>query len=64
MEVDCMPSRQRSARQRRRLDGRLGRIAVPLAIPVAMAAFLGVVIAVDGGNHVTSVNQSAVDNCA
>jgi len=58
-----MPSRQRSARQRRRPVGRLGRIAVPLAIPMAIAAILGVVITVDG-SHVTSVNQSAVDNCA
>jgi hypothetical protein len=59
-----MPTRQRSARQRRRPDGRLGRIAVPLAIPVALAAILGVVIAVAGGNHATNVNQSALDNCA
>jgi hypothetical protein len=59
-----MPTRQRSAWKRRRPDGRLGRIAVPLAIPVALAAILGVVIAVAGGNHATNVNQSALDNCA
>jgi hypothetical protein len=64
MEVDCMPTRHRSAWQRRRPDGRLTRIAVPLAIPVALAAILGVVIAVSGGNDVTNVNQSAMANCA
>ena len=59
-----MPTRHRSAWQRRRPGGRLTRIAVPLAIPVALAAILGVVIAVAGGNHVTNVNQSALANCA
>jgi hypothetical protein len=63
MEVDCMPTRHRSAWQRRRPVGRLTRIAVPLAIPVALAAILGVVIAVGGGNHVTNINQSAMANC-
>jgi len=58
-----MPSRQRSVRQRRRPDGRLGRIALPLAIPLALGAVLGVVLALNGGN-VTSVNQSALGNCA
>jgi hypothetical protein len=35
------------------------RIAVPLAIPVALGVTLGVIIAVSGGNHPTSLQQSA-----
>jgi hypothetical protein len=64
MEVDCMPSRRQSAWRRRRLEGRIARIAVPLAIPVALAVIVGVVIAVAGGSNDTQVNQSALDNCA
>src|SRR5882724_8432675 len=64
MEVDCMPSRRRSAWRRRRLEGRITRIAVPLAIPVALAVIVGVVIAVAGGGNDTLLNQSALDNCA
>src|SRR5512146_1666716 len=64
MEVDCMPSRRRSAWRRRRLAGRVSRIAVPLAIPVALAVIVGVVIAVAGGSNDTRINQSALDNCA
>ncbi len=58
-----MPTRHRSAWRRRRLEGRVARIAVPLAIPVALAVIVGVVIAVTGSNS-TQVNQSALTNCA
>jgi hypothetical protein len=64
MEVDCMPYRHQSAWRRRRLEGRVARIAVPLAIPVALAVVVGVVIAVAGGGNATQVNQSALANCA
>jgi hypothetical protein len=60
MEVDCMPTRHRSAWRRRRAT----RIAVSLAIPVALGVTVGVVIAVTGGGNATKVNQSALDNCA
>jgi hypothetical protein len=59
-----MPTRYRSAWQRRLLEGRLARIAVPLAIPVALAVVVGVLIAVTGGGGVTQINQSALANCA
>ena len=57
-----MPTRQRSAWQRRGPGRRLPRNAVLLAIPVALAAVLGAVIAIAG--HVTQANQSALANCA
>jgi hypothetical protein len=59
-----MPSRHRSVWRRRRLQGRVSRVVVPLAIPVALAVIVGVIIAVAGGGNVTNVNQSALDNCA
>ncbi len=59
-----MPSRRRSAWRRRRLEGRVSRVVVPLAIPVALAVVVGVVIAVMGSGNSTKVNQSALDNCA
>jgi hypothetical protein len=59
-----MPSRHRSAWWRRRLRGREARVAVLVAIPVALIAVVGVIIAVAGGNNNTQVNQSALDNCA
>jgi hypothetical protein len=64
MEVDCMPTRYRSAWQRRPQKGRLARIAVLLAIPAAMAMMVGVMIAVAGGDGVTQINQSALADCA
>jgi hypothetical protein len=64
MEVDCMPTRYRSAWQRRLLKGRLARIAVPLAIPVALAVVVGVLIAVAGGGGAAQINQSALADCA
>jgi hypothetical protein len=63
MEVDCMQRRHRSAWQRRLPKGRAARIAVPLAIPVALATIVGVVIAVSSGGT-TQVNQSALASCA
>jgi hypothetical protein len=57
-----MSRRHRSAWQRRLPQGRVARIAVPLAIPVALAAIVGVIVAVSGGG-VTQVNQSALANC-
>jgi hypothetical protein len=64
MEVDCMPTRQRSAWHRRWPISRRLRVAVPIAIPVALAVTLGVFIVVSGGGHVSQVNQSALANCA
>jgi hypothetical protein len=59
-----MPTRHRSAWWRRRLRGREARIAVLVAIPVALIAAVGVIIAIAGSNNNTSVSQSALDNCA
>ncbi len=56
-----MLSEHRSAPRRRR--SRASRIAVPLAIPVALAATFGVVIAISGG-HATTVAESALGTCA
>ena len=39
-----MPTRHRSAWQSRLPQGRLARIAVPLAIPVALAVVLGIIV--------------------
>src|SRR6266700_3296217 len=61
-EVDCMSRRHRSAWRRRLPQGRTARIAVPLAIPVALAAIVGIIIAVSGGG-ISQVNQSALANC-
>jgi hypothetical protein len=58
-----MSRRHRSAWQRRLPQGRVARIAVPLAIPVALAAIVGVIVAVSGGGT-TQINQSALANCA
>ncbi len=49
----------RPAMRRRTRRSRAARIAVPLAIPVALGVTLGVIIAVSGGNHPTSLRQSA-----
>jgi hypothetical protein len=57
-----MSRRHRSAWQRRLPQGRVARIAVPLAIPVALAAIVGIVVAVSGGGT-TQINQSALANC-
>jgi hypothetical protein len=59
-----MPTRHRSAWWRRRLRGRESRIAVLVAIPVALIAVVGVIIAVAGSNNNTSVSQSALNDCA
>jgi hypothetical protein len=64
MEVDRMPTRHRSAWQRRRQWGRVTRIAVPVAIPVALGAVVAVIVAVAGGGNATQINQSALANCA
>jgi hypothetical protein len=58
-----MPRRHRSAWQRRLPQGRVARIAVPLAIPVALAAIVGIFVAVSSGS-VSQVNQSALNGCA
>jgi len=58
-----MLSGHRSARRRRGSNGRAARIAVPLAIPMALGLTLGIFLAVSGG-PVTTINQSAVGNCA
>jgi hypothetical protein len=59
-----MPTRHRSASWRRRLRGREARIAVLVAIPVALIAVVGVIIAVAGTSNNARINQSALDNCA
>ena len=58
-----MPTRHRSA-WRRRLRSRESRIAVFVAIPVALIAVVGIIIAVAGGNNAKQVNQSALSDCA
>jgi hypothetical protein len=58
-----MLSGHRSARRRRGRNSRAARIAVPLAIPMALGLTLGIFLAVSGG-PVTTINQSAVGNCA
>jgi hypothetical protein len=63
MEEDCVPTRHRSA-WRRRLRSRESRIAVFVAIPVALIAVVGIIIAVAGGNNAKQVNQSALSDCA
>jgi hypothetical protein len=56
-----MLSEHRSAPRRRK--SRASRYAVPLAIPVALAATIGVVIATTGGGA-TTVAESALGTCA
>jgi hypothetical protein len=56
-----MLSEHRSAPRRRK--SRASRYAVPLAIPVALAATFGVVIAISGGGA-TTVAESALGTCA
>jgi hypothetical protein len=58
-----MLSGQRSA-PRRRGNSRAARIAVPLAIPMALGLTLGIIIAVSGGGKATTIEQSALGNCA
>jgi hypothetical protein len=58
-----MPTRHRSAWRRRLPKGRLASIAVPFAIPAALAVVIGVIVAVTGGNT-AQINQSALTNCA
>jgi hypothetical protein len=58
-----MPTRHRSAWRRRLPKGRLARIAVPLAIPAALAVVIGIIVAVTGKNAM-QINQSALANCA
>ena len=59
-----MPTRHRSAWQRRRLRSRGARTALSVAIPVALAATVGVMIAVAGGGNSAQISQSALANCA
>jgi len=63
MEVDCMPTRHRSAWRRRWRSSRRLRVAVPIAIPVALALILGIVIASSDGK-VPGVRESALGTCA
>jgi hypothetical protein len=58
-----MLSGHRSAWRRRGRNNRAARIAIPLAIPAALGLTLGIILAVSGG-PVTSMNQSAVGDCA
>jgi hypothetical protein len=59
MEVDCMPTRHRSAWRR----SRTARIAVPVAIPVALAVAIGAIVAATDGFN-THVDSAALANCA
>src|SRR6185437_6109491 len=59
MEVDCMPTRHRSAWRR----SRTARIAVPIAIPVALAVAIGAIVAATDGFD-AHVNSAALANCA
>src|SRR5690348_4877873 len=59
MEVDCMPTRHRSAWRR----SRTARIAVPVAIPVALAVAVGAIVAATDGFD-THVDSAALANCA
>jgi hypothetical protein len=54
-----MPIGHRSAR-RRRGPNRATRVAVTLAIPAAIGLTLGIVIAVSGGGHSTTVSPAAL----
>ena len=58
-----MPRRHRSAWRRRQLQGRVARYAVPVGIPVALAAVVAVIIVVASGGSAPQINQSALDNC-
>ena len=58
-----MLSGHRSARRRGSKKSRAARIAVPLAIPMALGLTLGIILAVSGG-PVSTINQSAVGDCA
>jgi len=49
---------------RRRRNSRAARIAVPLAIPMALGLTLGIVLAVSGGGNTTTIQQSALGDCA
>jgi hypothetical protein len=63
MEVDCMPTRHRSAWRRRQQGSRVARIAVPIAIPVALAVVIGAAVALTDGFD-THVDSAALANCA
>ena len=58
-----MPTRHRSSWGQRLPQGRRARIALPFAIPAALAVVVGIILAVDSGS-VTHVDQSAMANCA
>src|SRR6185437_7357264 len=59
MEVDCMPTRHRSAWRR----NKAARIAVPIAIPVALAVAIGAIVAATDGFD-SHVDSAALANCA
>jgi hypothetical protein len=63
MEVDCMPTRHRSAWRRRQQGSRVAHIAVPVAIPVALAVVIGAAVALTDGFD-THVDNAALSNCA
>ena len=58
-----MLSGHRSA-WRRRGNSRAARIAVPLAIPMALGLTLGIILAVSSGGKATTIEQSALGDCA
>jgi hypothetical protein len=57
-----MPNEHRSAGQRRVAKSRTARIAVPLAIPMALALTLGIIFAVSG-HGVSAISESALGSC-
>ena len=59
-----MLSGHRSAWRRRGGSSRAARIAVPLAIPMALGLTLGIILAVSGGGGATTIQQSALGDCA
>lgn len=60
-----MPSRHHQSAWRRRYHRKQAiRTALPVAIPVALAAAAGAVVAFSGGGGAAHINQSALADCA